>query len=658
MTRTKLERIETAEAGVAAFRISGKLGFHENKKIQDLIEECLKRDFERIVFDFSGLSSLGGGVAKILREFVREFEQKGGGVSFVITSEVVHQFLQDEEIPLKVYDSIDKALSGAKLDRVPKAKGSAKKKGAGQSEQDAGVSPEGRPSGGAAPYGKEAKTEAPEDGPSCKKPPDDKPPADAGEQSGVIFMSYDGGDGTAAKEEKPEKAESGVSAPAGETEASEDGEGVSEKEEPAGSGEEMGKTQDDRPSASDEILSEIFERESDGGMPPEWINKPSSPFAGSAGLFDAKKGKDELNKQLKRKVLELKTLFSISTDFNSIRERKKLIDIFLLTSIAQGGVESAAFFDRQDDVFKLAFSKGLNSESLERIALSASIVETMGYNNTVIPLETFGIDDAEKAALKDEGLEYICAFRQKSELTGLVLLGKRIAGRGMKEDDFEFLRILVNVAQGAYENALMFEREHDRTLGIVKTLISLIEENTLLKGSSEIVSRYVGMLAKNMDYPDEHFKDLIYGTVLRDMGMIKVSDLILRSPRELTKEEWEIIKRHPEDGADMLHRMKFSDHVVEIVKTHHERFNGEGYPLAIRGKEIPFGARIISVVESYAAMINERPNRPALSEKEALDTLKENYGLRYDREIVSQFAKIMEKEIAKSVKPSDPVMVQ
>ena len=236
-----------------------------------------------------------------------------------------------------------------------------------------------------------------------------------------------------------------------------------------------------------------------------------------------------------------------------------------------------------------------------------------------------------------------------------MFLGKRIAGRGMKEGDFEFLRILVSVAQGAYENALMFEREHDRTLGIVKTLISLIEENTLLKGSSEIVSRYVGMLAKNMDYPEENFKELIYGTVLRDMGMIKVSDLILRSPRELTKEEWEIIKRHPEDGAEMLRRMKFSDHVVDVVHAHHERFNGEGYPMGLRGKEIPIGARIISVVESYAAMINERPNRPALSDKEALDTLRENYGLRYDIEIVTQFAKVMEKEIAKSVRPRETI---
>ena len=185
--------------------------------------------------------------------------------------------------------------------------------------------------------------------------------------------------------------------------------------------------------------------------------------------------------------------------------------------------------------------------------------------------------------LKKKGFEFVCPFQQKNKLIGLVLLGKRIAGRGMRNEDFEFLSILINITQGAYENAFSFEREQDRTLGIVKTLISLIEENTLLKGTSEFISRYVGMVAKDLNYPEEDFKDLIYGTVLRDMGMIKISDLILRSPRDLTKEEWEIIKKHPEDGSEMLRRMQFNDHVVEIVKSHHERFNGEGYPRGLRG---------------------------------------------------------------------------
>jgi len=190
-----------------------------------------------------------------------------------------------------------------------------------------------------------------------------------------------------------------------------------------------------------------------------------------------------------------------------------------------------------------------------------------------------------------------------------------------------------------------FEEENERTLGLVHTLIALIEENTLARGNSNLISNYVYSVAQALHYDEEHIKDLMYGTVLRDIGMIKVSDLIVRSPRELMPEEWEIIKRHPIDGADMLRKMKFSEHAAGIVATHHERFNGEGYPNGLQGPDIPMGARIVSVVESFAAMLQVRPTRPALSKEEALNTLKENWGMRYDPDVVRKFVEIVESEI-------------
>ena len=114
----------------------------------------------------------------------------------------------------------------------------------------------------------------------------------------------------------------------------------------------------------------------------------------------------------------------------------------------------------------------------------------------------------------------------------------------------------------------------------------------------------------------------------------------------------------PEHAYSEMVARRLEKFGVNIVRTHHERFNGDGYPYGLRGKEIPLGSRIISVVESYAAMIHERPTRPALSEREALDTLKENYGLRYDREVVLQFNGIMEKELARSVQTDAAAALQ
>ncbi|UCF04655.1 MAG: HD domain-containing protein [bacterium] len=651
MVKTSFKRLEIDNPDVAVFSVSGKLGFHQNLKVQRLTGECRKRDFKTVIFDFSELTSLGGGVARILRDFVKSYGEQDHNVYFVVTNEIVLQFLQDEGQTVHTYSTLDEALRDVGVStRAEQMKGEA----APEDEVPAAEDSDGQMQGEAAP---EDEVPAAEDSdeqvqgscgsdfvrsgssPGDSTPgKDDTPPEDEFDvevdTSGIILMSYDGNHVAGAQEKGKGKEKGGGKETARKTDKT----GVLEaKDVPAG-----------EDGTGGNIFEEIY-GENNTPSPPDWLDKPSSPFNEKLVKSIPVDDVDKLNKQLKRRILELKTLFSISTDFNSIRDRKKLLDIFLLTSIAQGGVESAAFFEKKGDTCELVMAKGLEIDGMEPLTISMDGDETTGEASKVIPLDSFRMNDDERQKLQERGLEFICPFMQSTGIAGMVLLGRRIAGRGMKEQDFEFLRILISVAQGAYENANLFEHEHERTLGIVKTLISLIEDNTLIKGTSEFVSRYVGLVAKNLDYPDEYFKDLIYGTVLRDIGMIKISDLILRSPRDLSKEEWEIIKKHPEDGAEMLQRMKFKDHVIEIVRSHHERFNGEGYPCALRGRDIPLGARIISVVESYAAMTHERPNRPVLSEREALDTLKENYGVRYDREVVSQFSKIIEREIASSV---------
>jgi HD-GYP domain-containing protein (c-di-GMP phosphodiesterase class II) len=99
--------------------------------------------------------------------------------------------------------------------------------------------------------------------------------------------------------------------------------------------------------------------------------------------------------------------------------------------------------------------------------------------------------------------------------------------------------------------------------------------------------------------------------------------------------------------------MKFSDHAINVVQNHHERFNGEGYPRGVQGQDLPLGARIVSVVESYAAMLQVRPTRPALSRDEALNALRDLWGMRYDPEVIRCFVEIIEEEIRAGVDSSD-----
>jgi hypothetical protein len=351
-------------------------------------------------------------------------------------------------------------------------------------------------------------------------------------------------------------------------------------------------------------------------------------------------------RELQKRIYQYNTLFSLTSEFVLIQDRKNLLELFLLTTIAQVGVESAMFLEFREGYFTPAAVKGIEADELRGFALSAQLLDIESWKQTlaVHTVESAPFSDEVKAPLLSLGCAYVAPFVVHDEFRGIVALGKPLK-RDLDEGTTNFLKILVNQAAIAYESTQRFEEEKQRTLGLVQTLIALIEENTLARGNTNLLSSYTYELARKIHYPEEHIRDLMYGTVLRDIGMIKVSDLIVRSPRELMPEEWEIIKRHPIDGGEMLRKMKFSEHAVSIVIAHHERFNGEGYPNGVQGKQIPVGARIVSIVESYAAMLQERPTRPALTKEEALNTLKENWGMRYDPDVVKSFVEIVEVEL-------------
>lgn len=391
--------------------------------------------------------------------------------------------------------------------------------------------------------------------------------------------------------------------------------------------------------------------------PPE----PATP-AQRAAANDAKRASVKLppaptdgdSKQLQKRIVQYNTLFSINSDFYRFQDRKNLLDAFLLTTIAQVGVESAVFLESNKGYFVPVAMKGIEPSELRGFALSAaqlSLPKLLAQND-ITTLEKSPFGDDVKAPLLALGCTYVAPFIIQGEVRGVILLGRPLK-KDLDTASMDFLKILINQAAVAYESMARFEEENERTLGVVQTLISLIEENTLARGNTNLISHYVYAMAKRMHYPDEHVRNLMYGTVLRDIGMIKVSDLIVRSPRELMPEEWEIIKQHPSDGARMLKDMKFDQHAIDVVQNHHERFNGDGYPRGAEGQDIPLGARIVSVVESYAAMLQVRPTRPALSREQALNTLKENWGMRYDPEVVRSFVEIVEEEIRSGVDAGD-----
>lgn len=592
--KTRIEKLSSPDSGVTVFKITGTLGFHEKTVLERIFAECNRRGLARVLFEVSELESLGGGCARIIRE---EASRGRVAIGLVGATRTVLKFLKKEDAPrIVVADTLADAIPAIN------AKVLAFK---------ATVDPELE--------GDEAllSNDTLDDILKLGDGPAEEEDANASEN--------DDDDEPVAREEKPApQPQAKPAAPA------------PPRTEPrptnAAPSSRMQEAMRSTPSPSAKPAPQ-------SAAPKAEAPKPETPAAPAVdGVADPR--------ELQKRIVQYNTLFSINSDFYRLRERKALLDAFLLTTIAQVGVESAVFLEQNRNYFVPVAMKGIEPGEMRGFALSGAQLKLEKWGSTVevSPVEKSPFGDDVKAPLLALGCTYVAPFIVRGEVRGILLLGRPIRSE-LDPGAIEFLKILIHQAAVAYESMARFEEENERTLGVVQTLMSLIEENTLARGNTNLISNYVYTVAQRMHYPAEHMRDLMYGTVLRDIGMIKVSDLIVRSPRELMPEEWDIIKRHPSDGSLMLRDMKFSDHAIQVVIHHHERFNGEGYPRGTQGQDIPLGARIVSVVESYAAMLQERPTRPALSREEALSTLKENWGMRYDPEVVRCFVEVVEEEI-------------
>jgi len=154
------------------------------------------------------------------------------------------------------------------------------------------------------------------------------------------------------------------------------------------------------------------------------------------------------------------------------------------------------------------------------------------------------------------------------------------------------------------------------------------------------VTEYALTLGKRMNLSEPELSMLAKGALLHDIGKIGVPDNILLKPTKLTDEEWEVMRKHAELGFTMLKKIEFLEESALIVYTHHEHFDGSGYPNGLSGEAIPLGARIFSIVDAFDAMTSRRVYREEMSFDEALERIKEAAGTQFDPEVVDVFVDI------------------
>jgi diguanylate cyclase (GGDEF)-like protein/putative nucleotidyltransferase with HDIG domain len=152
---------------------------------------------------------------------------------------------------------------------------------------------------------------------------------------------------------------------------------------------------------------------------------------------------------------------------------------------------------------------------------------------------------------------------------------------------------------------------------------------------------YATEIAKALGISGESMENIRQAGMLHDLGKVGISEEILSKSSSLTEEEFTKIKTHPQIGADIIRPIQFMQSAIPLIRHHHERWNGKGYPAGLKGKEIPIGARIIAVADAYQALTSDRPYRKAYSKEQAIKIIQEETGEHFDPEVVKAFIEVL-----------------
>jgi len=228
-------------------------------------------------------------------------------------------------------------------------------------------------------------------------------------------------------------------------------------------------------------------------------------------------------------------------------------------------------------------------------------------------------------------------YNKKAQIKLSVALGYAIQSGQYKDME----KVLEKADENMYTEKLSdIASRENHIIDTLKTVLATRDPHT--EKHAERLQNLSEALGKDIGLSEFELKRLRLLALLHDIGKIGTPDNILFKPTKLTEEEWEIMKKHSEEGYKMAKNIPQLVPIARDILYHHERWDGTGYPKGLKGKEIPILSRIISIIDAYDVMLSDRPYRKALSKEEAIQELKENAGTQFDPELVERFLKIAE----------------
>lgn len=313
-----------------------------------------------------------------------------------------------------------------------------------------------------------------------------------------------------------------------------------------------------------------------------------------------------------------------------------------------------------------------------RVLLEDTSYEFVGITNPVEAIERVRQEHFDLMLLDfmmtplhgDEVVEEIRKFNK--ELYILLLTGHKdlappletikrldIQGYCEKSDKFDKLLLLIESAIKSVKQMDEIKRINEKLedskeqleqayLDMVQTLRYTVEaKDSYTRGHSDRVSEYSVLIGEKLGLPAEQIKTLRIGGLFHDIGKIGIPDSILLKPAKLTDEEYSQIKNHPSIGAHILGSAAIFQDIIPIVKHHHERYDGNGYPSKLKGEEIPYLARIAAVADTFDAMTSRRSYRGPIDVEHVKEEIKRCEGTQFDPQIAEVFIEILNNDFDK-----------
>ncbi|MCX5679486.1 MAG: GAF domain-containing protein [Candidatus Omnitrophica bacterium] len=370
----------------------------------------------------------------------------------------------------------------------------------------------------------------------------------------------------------------------------------------------------------------------------EAVAKQSALAIADIGLYD------RMDRKVRQKVEEISMLFTMSRSITSSINSSVLLETILekTRTLMKAKVCTLNLIDKSRSKLELAAGVGLGAAENKDFRvfegeLAKKVVKS-GMPLIINEIATYTKNiPAFLKRKKIHSIAFVPLFSNRRHSGVLAAYMQDV--RFFEKAEVELFGMVASLCSMAVDNAAMIDKVRKDYFNSIKTLAEIIDANdTYTRGHCDKVMKYSIEICKRLNLDQRDMNSIKTASMLHDIGKIGVDLSVIRKEGKLNDEDWAKIRRHPEIGARIVRQVGFLSDIVPIIKHHHSKFSGGGYPDPNRrGERIPIGARIIAVADAYDAMTSDRPYRKAMSHEEAVSELKRCSGTQFDPKVVDAF---------------------